>query len=1016
MKKFNMSEWVLHHRQFTYFFIFLLTIAGCFSYYNLGRMEDPDYTIKEMIIVTQWPGATAKQAEEQVTDKIEKKLQDLSGLKDLQSYSLPGQSIIYVELKDTIDKKDIPSKWLEVRNFVGDIQGSLPAGTSPPQFNDHFDDVYGTIYALTGDGYTYEQLRQQAEQIRQTLLGVPHAKKVELIGVQTESIYLEMQNEKLAQLGITPTDINTAIQAENSTLPAGMLETNDANLYLRVDGLFHNLEDINKLPIKGSSQNMIRLGDIAKVRRDYIEPSDPKFFYQGKPAIGIAVSMEPGANIIEFGKDVHNSITSIQKQLSAGLELQQTVNQAETVNNSIHEFIESLIEAVFIIFLVSFVSLGIRSGTVVALCIPFVLAVVFTIMYITHIDLQRISLGALIIALGLLVDDAMIVTEMMIVKLEEGWSRAEAATAAYTLTAKPMLTGTLITCAGFIPVGLAKGSASEFCASIFYVISIALITSWIVAGSVTPLTGYNLIAAPKKIAKANLHTHKIYKIFIKTLTWCLNYRKRVLCITGVLFIMALLILAYIPEEFFPASTRPELIVRLELPAGASLKDTEATAADFAKHLENNNNISYFTYHTGESAPRFVLTFDPALSKPNLAEFVIVAKNVETRQQLQDELPSLITAKFPNVKAHTKVIVTGSSADYPVMLRVVGNDEKKVQEIAQQVATKMRAEKPLRNINLNWSEKNTSIKLSIDRDKATALGLTTSSLSNALQAALSGTTLSEYQEKDRTVPIIFKLNATSTDSVNKIASIAVPLSDGKTIPLEQIARISLSNENGIIYRRNNRPAVLISAETVGDANGDDLTRKTYDSLQDLRHSLPPGYAIEYDGATEESITDSALFLEPVPLMIIATLVLLMMQLQSIPKMLITLLTAPMGIIGVSFGLLLTGKPWGFVVQMGVLALFGIIIRNSVILMDQIDIFQREGQPLREAIINAAVNRLRPILLTAAAAILAMLPLMNNIFWGPMAVAMGAGLFCATILTLLILPVMYACLYKAVPKKQ
>ncbi|VBB08190.1 acriflavin resistance protein [Lucifera butyrica] len=1012
MKNSNLAEWALKHKQFIYFFMALFFTTGLFSYINLGRMEDPDFTIKQMVVSVAWPGATARQMEEQVTDKVEKKLQDLPGLDYLQSDSRPGQTIIYVNLKDTVPKKDVRAKWLEVRNMVNDMAATLPTGVQPPQFNDRFDDVYGIIYALTGDGYTYEELREKAEKIRRILRDVPSVKKVELLGTQTESIYINIENSKMARLGIDPALITGTIQAQNSMTAAGMLETSTDNVYLRLTGMFERVEDIRTLPITAGGRTF-RLGDIAKVTRAYAEPADPEFFYNGQPAIGIAVSMESGGNILTLGKRLETTIARIQQELPAGLEIHQTVNQPKIVENSINEFVKSLAEAILIIFIVSFASLGMRPGFVVALCIPFVLAVVFTIMYLKNIDLQRISLGALIIALGLLVDDAMIVIEMMAVKLEQGWERLNAAAFAYSATAFPMLTGTLVTCAGFIPVGFAQGSASEYCSSIFSVINIALIISWIVAATVTPLLGYLFIqpAATAKNKKENpVYDSRPYRLFKQMLSWCLTHRKIVLTATLVLFIASVGLLTLVKEEFFPASTRPELIVQLKLQDGASLKNTAAVAGQLARKLNGDPLIAYYTYHVGEGAPRFVLTFDPTFNRTNFAEFVIVAKNTDARNQLHTKINRLLAEEFPSVQVHMKVISNGTSADYPVMLRVEGYDHDKVRAIAKKVQTVMAANPNTKNVNMNWYEKSKIMHLSIDQDKARNLGITSESLAAALQTDLSGINIAEFRQADRTIPVILRFDAHSRNDPARVKDLSIPIGSGNYIPLAQIAKISFEAEDGLIYRRDLKPAILVQAEIKPGVTGDDVTRQVYESLHELRAGLPPGYTIQYDGSTEESIKETRLLMAPVPAMMIIIMILLMLQLQNIPKMILTLLTAPLGIIGVAVGLFLTGKPVGFVVQLGILALSGIIMRNSVILIDQIDQHLAVGENVRDSIINAAVTRLRPILLTAAAAILAMIPLVSNIFWGPMAVAIGSGLFAATVLTLLVLPVMYAAWYK------
>lgn len=779
--------------------------------------------------------------------------------------------------------------------------------------------------------------------------------------------------------------------------------------------MFENLDDIRNTPIQANGRTF-RLADIAKITRAYAEPTDPKFYYNGQPALGISLAMDSGGNILTLGENLEKTIDQITKELPAGLELHQTVNQPKVVETSIDEFIESLAEAIIIVLIVSFASLGMRSGLIVALCIPLVIAIVFTFMKLMSIDLQRISLGALIIALGLLVDDAIITIESMVVKLEQGWTRFNAASFAYTSTAYPRLTGELITCAAFIPVGFAQGSASEYCVSIFSVVTISLLTSWIVAGTATPLLGYLFIKIKPKTDDENehdLYNTRFYRIFKQTLTWCLLHRKVVLIATVASFVGAIGLLGFVKQEFFPSSSRPELIVQLELQEGASIKNTEEAAQQFAKILEGDPQISYYTYHVGEGAPRFVLSFEPTFNKPNFSEFIIVAKDYNARDELRTKLSRILNEQFPEVHAHTKSIALGPSADYPVMLRVKGYDHDRVRELAEKVATVMEANPGTKNVNLNWSEKSKVMHLEIDQDKARKLGVASQALATSLQAQLSGASIAEFREDDKTVSLVSRFEAQDRSDPSRMKDLNIHIGNGKYVPLDQIAKISFATEDGLIYRRDLKPMIFVQAETKPGVTGDDVAEQVYKNLAELRANLPLGYSIEYDGPKESSIEGAGFLSAPVPGMLIAIMILLMIQLQNIPKMVLTLLTAPLGIIGVAVGLFLMGRPLGFVVQLGILALAGIIMRNSVILMDQIDQQLVAGETLWDAIINATVIRFRPILLTAAAAILGMIPLISSIFWGPMAVAIAGGLFGATILTLIVLPVMYAAWYKAKP---
>ncbi|SDF47631.1 efflux RND transporter permease subunit [Sporomusa acidovorans] len=1017
MKSFNLTAWALNHKQLVYYFIVVIFLGGIFSYQNLGRMEDPDFTIRQMVVTVNWPGATARQIEEQVTDKVEKKLQDTPGLDYLKSYSRPGQSIIYVVLKDdAVTESQIRPTWLEVRNMVNDIKATLPQGVDGPYFNDRFDDVYGSIYALTGDGYTYEELRERAETIRRTLLGVPNVKKVELVGVQTEKIYIEMETVKLAQLGMTPADITNAVQAQNAMAPSGMLETSSDNVYLRITGMFENLDDLKNLPIRANG-NTFRLGDIAKIERSYIDPPDPKMYYNSQPAVGLALSMEKGGNILTLGENLDKVLSQIKKNLPAGLELNTVSNQPKIVKSSIDEFVESLAEAVIIVLIVSFLSLGLRSGMIVTFCIPLVIAGVFIAMKTLGIDLHKISLGALIIALGLLVDDAIIVIEMVVVKLEQGWSRFDAACFAYTSTASPRLTGALITCAGFIPVGFSKGSASEFVGSIFSVVTIALLISWAVAGMVTPLFGYNLlkISPVSNTQDYDIYDTKFYRLFKKILIGCLTHRKKVLGATVLCFVGSIFLLGLVKQEFFPASTRPELIVEIQLPEGASLQATEQEAERFARHFTQDNNVASYTYYVGEGAPRFVLTADPKLPNTNFAQFVIIAKDSNARTELSKKAHELFATELTNVRGNISLIKLGPSDPYPVMLRVSGPNHDKVREIAGQVRDSMTANPNLTDTSLDWNEKSKVMHLSIDQDKARMLGLNSQTLASSLQALVSGTAVTEFREKDKTVSIDFRVDSQNRNDLSRLKDLNIHIGNGKYVPLDQIAKISYDAEEGLIWRRDLKPTITVQANTIEGVMGNDATQAVYDNLKELRASLPPGYSIDIGGPLELSTKATRWLLQPVPVMVLIITTLLMFQLQNIPKMVLTLLTAPLGIIGVSLGLLLTGRPMGFVVQLGLLALAGIIMRNSVILIDQIEQQIKAGEPLWDAIINATVARFRPILLTAAAAILGMIPLVSSVFWGPMAVAIAAGLFGATVLTLLVLPTMYAAWYKAEPNQ-
>jgi multidrug efflux pump len=1016
MKNINLTQWALEHKQLVYYFVIMIFVMGIFSYQQLGRMEDPDFTIRQMVVSVAWPGASAQQIEEQVTDKIEKKLQDTPGMDFLKSYSRPGQSVIYVQLKETVSAKDVRPTWLEVRNMVNDIKKTLPQGVVGPYFNDRFDDVFGTIYALTSDGFTYEEMRDRAEKIRRILLGIKSVRKVELIGVQPEKIYIEMESSKLAQLGIDPTIIVNTVSMQNSITPSGMIETASDNVYLRVTGMFEDVEDIRNLPIRANGRTF-RLGDIAKIQRSNVDPAEPKMFYNGQPAIGIAVSMDKGGNILTLGQALDKTVDRIKKDLPLGLEISQVSNQPKVVEESIGEFLKSLKEAVIIVLIVSFLSLGVRSGLVVALCIPLVIAGIFVSMKITGIDLHKVSLGALIIALGLLVDDAIIAVEMMAVKLEQGWDRFQAACYAYKATAFPMLTGTLITCAGFIPVGFAKGDAADFTSSIFTVLNIALLISWFVSVLVAPLLGYTLI----KVKPAVEHDHqvynsKFYRFFRQMLTWCLCHRKLVLSLTMVCFIGSIFLLKFVKQEFFPPSMRPELIVEMTLPDGSSIQATQQEAQKLAEYLNGDPNIENYSFYVGQGAPRFVLTTDPKLPADNYAQFVIVAKNVKMRMEVNKKIEKLFVEDFENVRGHVKLIQTGPPSPYPVMLRVSGYEHEKVREIAKHVSDVIAGNPNIANINFDWNEKNKVMHLAVDQDKARMLGINSQSLAFDLQTQISGTSIAQFKEKDKTVDVVFRMDSQNRKDLGHIKDLPIHIGNGQFVPLDQIAKISYEAEDGLIWRRNLKPTITVQADVVSGITGNDATKQVYENLKELRQNLPPGYRIELGGSLEKSKTSIGFLLQPVPAMIVISITLLMIQLQRISLMFLTVLTAPLGIIGVSISMVLTQRPMGFVAQLGILALGGMIIRNSVILIDQIEQHIKVGESPWDAIINSAIIRFRPIMLTAAAAILGMVPLISSTFWGPMAVAIAGGLFGATVLTLLVLPTMYAAWFKVKPTDQ
>lgn len=1004
----NLTELALKNKVLVWYFIVIIAIAGVFSYMKLGRAEDPSYNVRTMVVTVAWPGASAQQMQEQVVDKIEQKLQDTQDLDYLKSFSRPGEAAIYVNLNDQMDAKELRNRWHDVRNLVEDMKKDLPEGVYGPYYNDRFDDVYGSIYALTGDGYSYEELRQKAEKIRRMMLDVPDVSKVELVGDQSEKIYIEVANAKLAELGISPTAVADAVKGQNAMTPSGMIDTQSDNVYLRISGVFENVDAIKNLPINANGK-VFRLGDIATVERRYTEPSDPKMFYNGKPAVGIAVSMKSGGNILNLGTNLEKLQTSVKSDLPAGMEIHQVSDQPKVVKNSISDFVDTLRDAVIIVLVVSFLSLGLRTGLVVAFCIPLVLAGVFCVMEVAGIDLQKVSLGALIIALGLLVDDAIIAVEMMSVQLEKGLNRFDAACYAFKATAKPMLTGTLVTSAGFIPVAFADGAASEFCRSLFPVILSALLISWIVSVMVAPLFGYYLIKIKKDKIEKDPYDNRFYRFFRKVLTWCLTHRVIVIGGTAALFVFSVGLMKFIPQEFFPPSLRPEIIVEMTLPEGSSMQATQAEAAKLSQYLDTQKDkMDGYSYYVGEGAPRFVLTLEPVLPANNYAQFVVVAKDVSERESLTQLIQKQLADTQPNVRVNIKNIPLGPPSDYPIMLRVSGYDVDKVKGYAQQIAKKVSEDPNTENVFLNWEQKSKVMHLELDQDKLRAMGLSGTDVAKTLYTELSGATIAEYYAADKTIGIQLRLQDNDRNDLSKIKNIPIYIGTGY-VPLDQVAKISYAAEDGLIWRRDLKPTITVEGN-IKSGTANDATQKAYDSIQEIRDSMPLGYTVEVDGALENSQKSLKYLLGPVPVMILLIMTLLMFQLRNVSQMVLTLITAPMGLIGVAIGMLLFGKSLGFVAYLGILALGGMIIRNSVILIDQIKKHMEAGEDPWHAVIDSAVLRFRPIMLTAAAAILGMLPLMRNIFFGPMAVAIASGLLVATVLTLLVLPTMYAAWYK------
>ena len=1004
----NLTEISLNHKSLAWYFIVVIFLEGIFSYFKLGRMEDPKFTVREMIILLYWPGATAEEMQNQVADKFEKKLQELPFLDNLQTETRAGQSKIKIKLNDEPESSEMRPTWLKVRNYCDDIKATLPEGVTDPFFYDEYDEIYGSIYAITGEGFSYEELRQAAEMTRKILLEIPAAKKVELYGVQNEKIYIEIDREKISELGISPQIISDALSAQNKMTPTGKIETDSRNVELKVSGIFADVEEIKNTPINFGGK-IFRLGDIAKVERKYSDKSSPKIFFNGEPAIEIMVSMEDGGNILKLGANLNEKISEIQSELPLGLEIHQVSDQPQIVEESIGEFIETLFLAVVIVLAVSFFSLGFRTGLVVAGCIPLVLAGTFCLMYIFGVDFHKVSLGSLIIALGLLVDDAIIAVEMMSVQLERGFSKFDAACHAFNVTAKPMLTGTLITCSGFIPVAFSKGIAAEFCKDLFFVVFSALVLSWIVSVMVAPLFGTYIIKTEKK-SDAEIYQNKFYKIFRRVLENFLSHKKIVGFSCIAIIFITIFSAKFISEEFFPTSTRPEILISMELPTGSSIKATQTEADRFAKFLDSlKDDLKNYVYYVGMDTPRFVLTISPDFNKDDHARFVVTVKSAEMRDKIAEKIHNELENNFPDVKSKIHFIQTGPPADYPIMLRVSGFEIEKVRAYAHQVADIISADPNVIDVGFDWNEKSQVVKIDLDQDKIRALGLTSQAVKSMIYISIDGLSVSNFYTGDRTVEIILRLSEADRNNLENIKNLPIYLGAAGYIPLEQIANIYLDAEYGLIWRRDSKPTVTVQANILsGTAN--DAAMKALQATEELKKNLPLGYSIEPSGDLEQSDSATKNLIAPLPAVIFIVMTLLMFQLQDGRAMILTLMTAPLGIIGVIFALIISGKSLGFVAELGVIALFGMIIRNSVILIDQIQQHVSKGENLHDAIIDSAILRFRPIMLTAAAAILGMLPLMTSIFWGPLAVAIAGGLLIATILTLLVLPVMYEAVYE------
>lgn len=1009
MKGLNLAEWAIRHKQIVYFFIIAIITGGLWSYFHLGRSEDPDFTIRQAVVTAAWPGASAQQITQQVTDPLEKKLQDTKGLDYIKSFTHDGKTVIYVNLKDSVPKEEMQTRWHEIRNLVNDEWGSLPSGVMGPYINDRFDDVYGSIYAVTGDGFSYEEKRKYAENIRRRLTGVEDVQKVELLGVQKQEIYVEMDQNKLASFGMRPSDVFAMLQQQGAMMPAGMIHTDSRNVAIRVEGLLDTVESLKELPIHVGERSF-HLGDVASVTQMYADPETSLMYFNGKPAVGIAVSMAPGGNNLVLGKNLEKEIEKEKSELPAGLDIEQVADQPSVVNDSIHEFTKSLLEAIVIVMAASFLSLGFWSGIVLALCIPVVVCASFIYMKWQGIDLHIVSLGTLIVSLGLLVDDAIIVIEMMQVKLEEGMDRLAAAQAAYKGCAKPMLAGTLITAAGFIPVGFAAGQTAEYVGAFFWVIASTLLLSWVASIFVSPVLGYRFIrvkAGEKKSAFAD----RAYRLFYKAIAWCIRFKKTVIIGTAAIFAGTVALIPFVNQEFFPDSVRPEIILDVNLPSGASIKETKEVMAGIADNLYGDDRVSSFSTYVGDSAPRFILLFDPLAPEDSHGQMILVARDSKVRDSLRDDTLAFIAEQYPDARAHARLITTGPPAEYPIMLRLSGKNVEDTVKFAKEAAALVSQYPGMKNVSMDWPEETPVVRLKIDQDKVRKLGGDNYSISRDLYVKLSGYKVAESYQGNQLVPISFRLEGSNAARLADLSSLPVHVGSGRYVPLGEIADISYENETSTIWRRDLHPTITIRGETVGDKTADSVVNELYDrTLKEFREHLPDGYTLEKDGAIENSEKSVQYLAAPVPIMIFLILMILMFELDKIPLMVIAGITGPLGLIGAILSLFLTRQPMGFVSIVGMLALSGMVVRNSIILLDQIRQHLADGKKPYDAVIESAALRFRPIMLSSVTDVLGFVPLIPSPFWRPLAVSFIGGLLLATAIGLLVVPALYCWYYK------
>jgi multidrug efflux pump subunit AcrB len=1002
MTSFNLSEWAIRHRSLVTYFMLVIVLAGIASYLRLGRNEDPDFTVKTMVVQAAWPGASVGDTLEQVTDRLERKLQETPSLDYVKSFTTAGQATIFVNLKDSTPPGQVPDIWYQVRKKVGDIRNTLPQGIVGPGFNDEFGDTYGIVYGFTADGFTHRELRDYVDDIRKQLLQLPDITKIDVLGAQDERVYVEFSTQQLAGLGIDRAALIAALQAQNAVTPAGVVQTRDEKILLRVSGAFRSEQDILAVNFAANGR-MIRLGDIARVTRGPADPAQPMFRVNGRDAIGLAIAMRKGGDVLTLGRNVERAMTEIAAKLPVGIEPTLVADQPVTVEHAVDEFMKALWEAVAIVLGVSLLSLGLRAGAVVALAIPLVLAAVFVTMECFGIDLQRISLGALIIALGLLVDDAMITVEMMVTRLEHGDDKEHAAIFAYTSTAFPMLTGTLVTVAGFVPIGFARGGAGEYTFSIFAVVAIALIASWIVAVLFAPLLGVWILKKPKKAHSGE--PGPIMRAFRRFLVLAMRARWVTLLLTLGVFGAALYGMRFVPQQFFPSSDRPELLVDLQLPENASIYATRDASARLDKLLKDDPDVDHWSTYVGQGAVRFYLPLNVQLPNDFFGQAVVVTKGIEERERVKARLEQALATEFPSVVGRVYPLELGPPVGWPLQYRVSGPEPDQVRAISFKVAEEIGSAPGATNVNYNWMEPARTVRIRVDQDQARLLGLSSQDLAQSLNTVVSGITSTQMRSGIYLVDVLVRATDEQRMSLSTIRTLQVPLPNGRTVPLSQIASVEYGQEYPIVWRRDRQPAVTVQADVAPGTQAATVVEALAPNITALKASLPSGYHIEIGGTVEESEKGQTSVEAVLPLMLILTLTVLMIQLQSFSRLFLVVSVAPLGLIGVVAALLLADKPLGFVALLGVLALTGMIARNSVILIDQVETEKAHGRDPWDAVVEATTHRFRPILLTAAAAILGMIPIAPTIFWGPMAYAIMGGLAVATLLTLVFLPALY-----------